>query len=115
MALYRKRPNPDAEVETPEKTITWSETDTEHGQRLQRQQRKAEMHAEFGAPQHPGDEADGAGDPPRHRPDVLERDAHRHGGLSVVTGLEQTPLMPGWLLVLLALGGPLLAWRAEGR
>ena len=39
--------------------------------------------------------------------------ADRRG--SVVTGLEQTPLMPGWLLVLLALGGLLLAWRAEGR
>ena len=34
--------------------------------------------------------------------------ADRRG--SVVTGLEQTPLMPGWLFVLLALGGLLLAW-----
>lgn len=33
----------------------------------------------------------------------------------MVTGLEQTPLAPGWLLLLLALGGLLLAWRAEGR
>ena len=39
--------------------------------------------------------------------------ADRRG--SVVTGLEQTPLMPGWLFVLLALGGLLLAWRAESR
>ena len=28
MALYRKRPNPAAKTDAPEKTITWSETDT---------------------------------------------------------------------------------------
>ncbi len=33
----------------------------------------------------------------------------------MVTGLAQTPLIPGWALLALALGGLLLAWRAEGR
>ena len=33
----------------------------------------------------------------------------------LVTGLEQTPLMPAWLLLLVALGGLMLGWRAEGR
>ncbi len=32
-----------------------------------------------------------------------------------VTGLRQIALIPGWVLLLLALGGLLLAWRAEGR
>ncbi len=33
----------------------------------------------------------------------------------VVGGIRQAPLMPTWLVLLLALGGLLLAWRAEGR
>ena len=33
----------------------------------------------------------------------------------VVAGIRQVPLMPTWLVLLLALGGLLLAWRAEGR
>ena len=33
----------------------------------------------------------------------------------VVAGIRQAPLMPTWLVLLLALGGLLLAWRAEGR
>ena len=33
----------------------------------------------------------------------------------LVTGLDQTPMMPPWLLLLVALGGLMLGWRAEGR
>ncbi len=33
----------------------------------------------------------------------------------VVTGIDQAPLMPAWLVLLLALGGLMLAWRAEGQ
>ncbi len=33
----------------------------------------------------------------------------------VVTGIRQAPLMPAWLVLALALGGLMLAWRAEGR
>ena len=33
----------------------------------------------------------------------------------VVAGVEQAPLMPTWLALVLALGGIILAWRAEGR
>ncbi len=33
----------------------------------------------------------------------------------VVTGIDQVALMPPWLVLLLALGGLMLAWRAEGR
>ena len=33
----------------------------------------------------------------------------------LVTGLDQVPLMPPWLLLALALGGLMLGWRAEGR
>ncbi|MCH7887749.1 MAG: hypothetical protein IIA00_00545 [Proteobacteria bacterium] len=33
----------------------------------------------------------------------------------VVAGIRQAPLMPTWLVLLLSLGGLLLAWRAEGR
>ncbi len=33
----------------------------------------------------------------------------------VVAGIEQAPLMPTWLALVLALGGIILAWRAEGR
>lgn len=36
-------------------------------------------------------------------------------GRGLVTGLRRTPLPPGWLLLALALGGLMLAWRAEGR
>jgi hypothetical protein len=39
----------------------------------------------------------------------VEQDRH------LVTGLEQTPMMPAWLLLLAALGGLMLGWRAEGR
>ena len=33
----------------------------------------------------------------------------------VVTGIDRVALMPPWLVLLLALGGLMLAWRAEGR
>ena len=33
----------------------------------------------------------------------------------LVTGLDQVPLMPAWLLLAFALGGLMLGWRAEGR
>ena len=33
----------------------------------------------------------------------------------VVTGIRQTPLMAEWLVLLLTLGGLMLAWRSEGR
>jgi hypothetical protein len=33
----------------------------------------------------------------------------------VVAGIDQAPLMPTWLALVLALGGIILAWRAEGR
>ena len=33
----------------------------------------------------------------------------------VVTGIRQTPLMAEWLVLLLTLGGLMLAWRAEGK
>ena len=33
----------------------------------------------------------------------------------VVTGIAQAALMPEWVVLLLALGGLMLAWRAEGR
>ena len=33
----------------------------------------------------------------------------------LVTGLDQHPLLPAWLLLALALGGLLVAWRTEGR
>ncbi len=36
-------------------------------------------------------------------------------GRGLVTGLRRTPLPPGWALLVLALGGLMLAWRAEGR
>lgn len=36
-------------------------------------------------------------------------------GRGLVTGLRRTPLPPGWALLALALGGLMLAWRAEGR
>jgi hypothetical protein len=50
------------------------------------------------------------------------RDASGRGWIGLVerrqhqlTGLEQVPLLPAWLLLGLALGGLMLAWRAEGR
>ena len=33
----------------------------------------------------------------------------------LVTGIRQAPLMAEWLVLLLALGGLMLAWRAEGK
>lgn len=33
----------------------------------------------------------------------------------VVTGIEQATLLPSWLALILAVGGFMLAWRAEGR
>ena len=33
----------------------------------------------------------------------------------LVTGIRQAPLMAGWLALLMALGGLMLAWRAEGK
>ncbi len=33
----------------------------------------------------------------------------------LVTGLDQHPLLPAWLLLPLVLGGLLVAWRTEGR
>ena len=40
---------------------------------------------------------------------LVERRRH------LVTGLDQHPLLPAWLLLALALGGLLVAWRSEGR
>jgi len=39
----------------------------------------------------------------------------RQNGDYVVTGLQETPLMPAWAALLLALGTLILAWRREGR
>ncbi len=39
----------------------------------------------------------------------------RANGDYVVTGMKETPLLPGALALLLALGLLLLAWRREGR
>jgi hypothetical protein len=39
----------------------------------------------------------------------------RANGDYVVTGLRQTPLMPAWAALVLALGTLILAWRREGR
>jgi LPXTG-motif cell wall-anchored protein len=33
----------------------------------------------------------------------------------VVTGIDQSPLIPAWAALLLALGAVLLAWKREGR
>ena len=38
----------------------------------------------------------------------------RRNGDFVVTGLTLTPLLPGILVLLLAIGGLMLAWRREG-
>jgi hypothetical protein len=32
-----------------------------------------------------------------------------------VTGIRQAPLMAPWLVLMMALGGLMLAWRGEGR
>jgi len=32
-----------------------------------------------------------------------------------VTGVDATPLLPVWLLLILLLGTALLGWRSEGR
>jgi len=37
------------------------------------------------------------------------------GGVSTVRGVVETPLMPGWLLMVLGVGLTLLAWRRESR
>jgi hypothetical protein len=39
----------------------------------------------------------------------------RSNGAYRVTSVEQTPLLPAWLALLLLLGTLLLAWRLEGR
>ena len=39
----------------------------------------------------------------------------RSNGDYIVTGLRETPLMPAWLALVLALGTLILAWRREGR
>jgi hypothetical protein len=39
----------------------------------------------------------------------------RANGDYVVTGVHETPLLPGLLALLLALGAFILAWRREGR
>ena len=39
----------------------------------------------------------------------------RQNGDYVVTGVSETPLLPGLFALLLALGAFLLAWRREGR
>jgi hypothetical protein len=39
----------------------------------------------------------------------------RANGDYVVTGMKETPLLPGILALVLALGAFLLAWRREGR
>ena len=33
----------------------------------------------------------------------------------VVTGIDQSPLVPAWVALLLSLGAVLLAWKREGR
>jgi hypothetical protein len=39
----------------------------------------------------------------------------RENGAYRVTSVQQTPLLPGWLALLLVLGTLLIAWRREGR
>jgi hypothetical protein len=39
----------------------------------------------------------------------------RANGDYVVTGMKETPLLPGFLALILAVGFLLLAWRREGR
>ncbi len=38
----------------------------------------------------------------------------REGGEYLVTGVKRAPLPPGWLVLVLILGGLMLAWRREG-
>jgi hypothetical protein len=51
-----------------------------------------------------------------------DRDRSGHGwigmldhGRFVVRGIENTPLLPAWLALVLIVGGMAMAWRAEGR
>ena len=39
----------------------------------------------------------------------------RENGDYIVTGVSETPLLPGILALVLAVGALLLAWRREGR
>ncbi|MFP6729952.1 MAG: hypothetical protein VCD50_07280 [Alphaproteobacteria bacterium] len=64
----------------------------------------------------------GDGALPRVRMTRPDRDTAGHGWIGlianqdyVVTGIRQAPLMAEWLVLLLALGGLMLAWRSEGR
>ena len=54
----------------------------------------------------------GAGDRP---PAVRHWIGLRRNGAYRVTALEQQPLLPPWLALLLIVGALLLAWRMEGR
>ena len=56
----------------------------QHRQRLERDQRDRELHAELGAPHHAGGKRDDAGDRPHDQPDRVERDADRLRRLVVV-------------------------------
>ncbi len=58
--------------------------DDEHRQRLEREERDRELHAELGAPYGRGDERDEAGDEPDDEPDPRDRNANRlRGGMIV--------------------------------
>ena len=56
----------------------------QHRQRLERDQRERELHAELRAPHDAGDQGDDAGDRPDDDPDHLERDADAHRRLVIV-------------------------------
>src|SRR5262249_58490135 len=56
----------------------------QHRQRLERDQREAELHAALGAPHDAGDDRDQPGHRPDDQPDRLERDADRQRGLVIV-------------------------------
>src|SRR3989454_2275171 len=56
----------------------------QHGQRLERDEREAELHAALGAPHQPGDHRDDTRHRPHDDPDRLERDPDRERRLVVV-------------------------------
>ena len=64
-------------------------------------------------------EADGMPDIRRVKPDRISRGRGwlglRASGDYTVSGVEQTPLLPGLLVLLLFLGLTMLAWHREGR
>src|SRR5262249_19262649 len=68
-----------------------------HRQRLERDERQRELHAELGAPHHPRDQRDEPRYRPHHQPDAIERDADGFRGLLVVGDGPQRPADPSYL------------------